>query len=323
MRAKLGLGTAAVALALAGAVLAQENAAAPANNAAAPENISAPPAQPAPAPQPENAAAPAEPAPAAGTQTGTSAAAPPASGEPAPPLPMKHVAWSFDGPFGTYDRAQLQRGFQVYREVCSACHSLKLLAFRNLGDPGGPGFSEAEVKAIAAGFQVPAEPDDQGRTHDDAGQRITRPGTPADYFPGPYANERAARAANLGALPPDQSVIVKARHGGPDYVYSLLTGYGQTVPHELRMAANMNYNPYFSGHQIAMAPPLSEGLVTYGDGTQATVDQMAKDVAAFLAWAGDPKMEERKRLGMGVLIFMFVLAGLLYLTYRKVWHAQH
>lgn len=239
-------------------------------------------------------------------------------------MPMKKVQWSFEGPFGTYDRAALQRGFQVYKEVCSACHSLKHVAFRNLGDPGGPGFSEAEVKAIAASFQVPAEPDDQGRTHDDSGQRIKRPGTPADYFPSPFDNDKAARAANNGALPPDQSVIVKARKDGPDYVYSILTGYGMKMPATMQLSSpTMNYNPYFSGHQIAMAPPLTEGVVTYADGTKATVDQMAQDVVTFLTWASEPKMEERKQLGFSVMIFLIVLSGLLYLAYRKVWGDAH
>jgi cytochrome c1 len=317
------LGVAALALcALAVDGFAQENnAAAPANNAAAPvpenaaaaapENSSAPAEQPA-----NNAGAPAQPAP-------SGEAADASAGVPPPALPMKHVKWSFEGPFGMYDRAALQRGFQVYKEVCSACHSLKRIAFRNLGDPGGTGFSEAQVKAIAAGFRVPAEPDDQGRTHDDSGQRITRPGTPADYFPAPYENDKAARAANNGALPPDLSVIIKAREGGPNYVYSIQTGFNQPVPGSMHMQPNMNYNPYFPGWQIAMAPPLSDGVVTYADGTNATVDQMAHDVATFLTWAADPKMEERKELGFSVMIFMLVLSGLLYLSYRKVWHGQH
>jgi|GEM_PF-261492 len=298
------------------------NVAAPANNAAAaapaPENAAATPPEnsAATAEQPANdTSVPAQPAPSG--EAGAS------SGLPPPALPMKHVKWSFEGPFGMYDRAALQRGFQVYKEVCSVCHSLKRVAFRNLGDPGGPGFSVAQVKAIAAGFKVPAEPDDQGRTYDDSGLRITRPGTPADYFPGPYENEKAARAANNSALPPDQSVIIKAREGGPDYVYSLLTGFNMPMPATMHMAPTMNYNPYFTGQQIAMAPPLSEGIVTYADGTKATVDQMAHDVATFLTWAADPKMEERKQLGFGVMIFMLMLSGLLYLSYRKVWHGEH
>jgi ubiquinol-cytochrome c reductase cytochrome c1 subunit len=233
------------------------------------------------------------------------------------------MAFSFEGPFGTYDRAALQRGFQVYKEVCSACHSLKLVAFHNLGDPGGPGFSEAQVKALAAGFQVPADPDDQGRTYDDSGQRIMRPGIPADYFPWRFDNDKAARVANNGALPPDLSVIVKAREGGPQYVYSILTGFGQKPPANEAMADNMNYNPYFPGHQIAMPPPLSDGIVTYADGTPATVANMAHDVVTFLAWTAEPKMEERKRVGFGTVIYLLAFSGLLYLAYRRVWHGAH
>jgi len=238
-------------------------------------------------------------------------------------LPPQDAAFSFEGPFGTYDRAALQRGFQVYKEVCSACHSLKLVAFHNLGDPGGPGFSEAQVKALAAGFQVPADPDDQGRTYDDSGQRIMRPGIPADYFPWRFDNDKAARVANNGALPPDLSVIVKAREGGPQYVYSILTGFGQKPPANEAMADNMNYNPYFPGHQIAMPPPLSDGIVTYADGTPATVANMAHDVVTFLAWTAEPKMEERKRVGFGTVIYLLAFSGLLYLAYRRIWHGKH
>jgi ubiquinol-cytochrome c reductase cytochrome c1 subunit len=299
------LGIAALACcAVLSAALAQDNNAtsAPAQNAAAPA-----PANEASAP------APAAPAPAADA----------GSGVPPPALPMKEMQWSFDGPVGMYDRASLQRGFQVYKEVCSACHSLKRVAFRNLGDPGGPGFSEAEVKAIAAGFKAPAEPDDQGRTYDDSGQRLTRPATPADYFPGPFENDKAARVANNGALPPDLSVIIKAREGGPDYIYSILIGFGMPMPASMHMAPSMNYNPYFAGHQIAMPPPLSDGMVTYSDGTKASVDQMARDVVTFLSWTAEPKMEERKHLGFGVMIYLIVLSGLLYFAYQRVWHGKH
>jgi ubiquinol-cytochrome c reductase cytochrome c1 subunit len=235
----------------------------------------------------------------------------------------KDVTFSFDGPFGTFDRASLQRGFQVYKEVCSVCHSLKLVSFHTLHDAGGPEFSEAQMKAIAAGFQVPADPDEQGRTYDDSGQRMKRAGIPADYFPSPYENEKAGRAANNGSLPPDLSVMAKAREGGPRYIYSLLTGYGERPPANLPMTENMHYNPYFPGHQIAMIPPLTQGVVTYSDGTQATVDQMARDVTTFLMWTAEPKMEERKRMGFGVIAFLLALSTLLYLTYRKVWHGKH
>ena len=312
------LGIAALACcALSAAALAQDNSAtpAPATNATVPSpapatNVAAP-ANAAAAPAP----APAAPAPAPAADAG--------SGVPPPALPMKEMQWSFDGPFGMYDRASLQRGFQVYKEVCSACHSLKRVAFRNLSDPGSPGFSEAEVKAIAAGFKAPAEPNDQGLTYDDSGQRLTRGATPADYFPGPFENDKAARVANNGALPPDLSVIIKAREGGPDYVYSILTGFGQPVPASMHMAPSMNYNPYFAGHQIAMPPPLSDGMVSYSDGTKASVDQMARDVVTFLSWTAEPKMEERKHLGFGVMIYLIVLSGLLFLAYQRIWHGKH
>jgi ubiquinol-cytochrome c reductase cytochrome c1 subunit len=300
------------------------SAAAAQNNSAAPEPSPTQNAT-APAPAPENAAATNATAPA--TATEAPAPSPPSpevsSGMPPPALPVKEIKWSFEGPFGMYDRASLQRGFQVYKEVCSACHSLKRVAFHNLNDPGGPSFTEAEVKALAAGFKVPAEPNDQGLTYDDSGQRLTRPGTPADYLPGPFENDKAARVANNGALPPDLSVIIKAREGGPDYVYSILTGFNLPMPATERMAANMNYNPYFPGHQIAMPPPLSDGMVTYADGTKATIDQMARDVVAFLSWAAEPKMEERKQLGFAVMIYLVVLSGLLYLSYQRVWRGKH
>jgi len=234
----------------------------------------------------------------------------------------KQMPWSFDGPFGTYDRAALQRGFQVYKEVCAACHSLKYVAFSAFDDAGGPGFTGEEVKAIAAGYQVPAEPNDQGEIFDADGVRLTRPGIAADRLPSPYANDKAARAVNNGALPPDLSVMVKARHDGPNYVYSLLTGFAE-APADMTMAAGMNYNPYFAGHRIAMAPPLLPDMVTYADGAPASVEQMAHDVVTFLAWAAEPKLEERKKLGLSVLIYLAALAALLYLAYRRVWRDAH
>lgn len=237
-------------------------------------------------------------------------------------MPPKEAEWSFDGPFGTYDRAALQRGFQVYKEVCAACHGLKRVAFSALDDPGGPGFTEAEMKAIAAGYRIPADPNDQGEIFDENGERLTRPGIPADRFPDPYPNENAARANNNGALPPDLSVIVKARLGGPDYVYSLLTGY-QDPPAGVTMRAGMNYNPYFSGGQIAMAQPLFPNSVTYADGTEPTVGQMAHDVVTFLSWAAEPKMEARKRLGFQAMLYLALFAGLLYLAYRRIWSGLH
>jgi ubiquinol-cytochrome c reductase cytochrome c1 subunit len=241
------------------------------------------------------------------------------------PLPPKPEHWSFEGPFGLYDRAALQRGFQVYKEVCSACHSLNRVAFHDLSsDNGGSGFfSDAQVKAIAASYKVPAEPNDKGETTDDKGNPLTRPGITADHFPPPFPNENAARTANGGALPPDLSLIVKAREGGPQYVYSILTGFGGHSPAGFKVPDGKYYNPYFEGWNISMPPPLKDGTVTYSDGTKATLDQQAHDVVTFLAWASEPKMEERKRFGFGVMVFLIALAGVLYAAYRKVWKDAH
>jgi cytochrome c1 len=238
-------------------------------------------------------------------------------------LPVKAVDFSFEGPFGTYDRGALQRGFQVYKEVCSACHGLDHIAFRNLADEGGPGFSEAQAKAIAAGYKIPADPNDKGDIFDDKGVRLTRAGITADYFPAAFPNEAAARANNGGNLPPDLSMVVKAREGGAHYVYSLLTGFHMTPPASFSVVAGKYYNPYFEGWNIGMPPPLADKAVTYSDGTAATIDQEAHDVATFLAWASDPKMEERKRLGFAALIFLVVLSGILFAAYRKVWKDAH
>jgi len=239
-------------------------------------------------------------------------------------LPPKAVDFSFEGPFGTYDRGALQRGFQVYKEVCSTCHSLDHIAFRNLGDEGGPGYSEAQVKAIAMGYKVPADPNDKGELFDENGTRLTRAAGTADYFPPPFANEEAARANNGGALPPDLSMIVKAREGGAHYVYSILTGFHETPPAGFKVTAGKYYNPYFEGWNISMPnTALAANAVTYSDGTKATVAQQAHDVTVFLSWASDPKMEERKRTGLGVVILLVVLSGLLFLSYRKVWANMH
>lgn len=232
----------------------------------------------------------------------------------------KQVHWSWDGPiglgvFGGYDRVQLQRGFQVYKEVCSSCHSLNRIAFRNLTEIG---FSEPEVKAIAKNWvhEVPT-------INPDTGEPATRTAIPSDKIPLVYANEIAARAANNNALPPDLSLITKARHDGSNYVYSLLSGF-QDVPADFpadrRPEAPLHYNPYFATLAIAMAPPLSDGQVTYAEGQpEATVDQMSQDVAAFLTWAAEPKLEARKRAGVGVIAFLLILTTLAYLSYRRVW----
>jgi len=243
-----------------------------------------------------------------------------ATGDARPPQTQ---AWSFDGPFGTYDRGALQRGFQVYKEVCSACHSLNRVAFHALSEPGGPGFTDAQMKAIAASYKVPAEPNDKGETVDANGNPLTRPGTPADHFPGPFANEQAARAANSGALPPDLSLIIKARAGGPDYVFSILTGFHQTPPKGFQVLPNKYFNPYFAGWNISMPPPLADGQVTFSDGTPNKIADEARNVVTFLAWASEPKMEERKRIGFGVMAFLVLLSGLLYFSYRRIWHDQH
>lgn len=220
--------------------------------------------------------------------------------------------WSFEGAFGTFDPAARQRGFQVYREVCSACHSLNLVHYRDLEDIG---FSEEQVKAIAASVQVQDGPNDNGDMYE-------RPGRPYDAFKAPFPNLQAARAANNGALPPDLSLIVKAREGGPDYVYGILTGFAEP-PAGMKMMDGMNYNKYFPGHQIAMPPPLAPDRVTYADGTKATVEQEAHDVVTFLAWTAEPHLEARHRIGSKVLIFLLVLSGLLYAVKRKVWREVH
>ena len=238
--------------------------------------------------------------------------APAFSGRAADEAPP-HQEWSFDGVFGTYDRASAQRGFQVYKEVCSACHQVKHLYFRDLADLG---YSEDEVKAIASTYQVTNEqPNDQGEMYQ-------RPGRPSDRIPGPFPNDQAARAANNGALPPDLSMIVKAREGGPDYVYALLNGYKEP-PAGFNLLQGMQYNVYFPGNQIAMPPPLSDGAVTFADGTPATVPQMAHDVVTFLTWAAEPNLEPRHRTGFKVLLFLVVAAGVFYAAKRKIWATAH
>ena len=224
------------------------------------------------------------------------------------PVPPKQD-WGFYGPFGTFDRAALQRGFQVYREVCSACHALSLLSYRNLADLG---YDAAQIKAIAASVTVPDEPDDQGEVKD-------RPGRPSDHFKSPYPNDQAARAVNNGALPPDLSLMAKAREFGPDHIFGIMTGFKDTPPAGVTMAKGMYYNEYFPGHQIAMPPPLSDDRVTYADGTKATLQQEARDVATFLTWAAEPKLEERHKVGARVMIFLFALCGVMYGVKRKIW----
>jgi ubiquinol-cytochrome c reductase cytochrome b/c1 subunit len=252
----------------------------------------------------------------------------PASAAEDTPKPPRQ-SWSFHGPIGLYDRAQLQRGFKIYREVCQSCHGLSLLSFRNLGEKGGPEFTSAQVAAIAAEYKVKDGPNDQG-------EMFERPGRPADRFPAPFPNEQAARAANGGAVPPDMSVLAKARgyergfpsfvldvftqyqELGPDYITALLNGY-DNPPSGLKLPDGTSYNKYFPGHAIGMPKPLSDGQVDYTDGSPATLDQYSKDIAAFLMWAAEPTLEARKRLGGQVMIVLIVLAILLYFTKKKVW----
>ncbi|HTZ79291.1 MAG TPA: cytochrome c1 [Stellaceae bacterium] len=222
---------------------------------------------------------------------------------------LPHLDWSFYGIFGTYDRAAAQRGFQIYNEVCSNCHSLNLLTYGDLTDLG---FTQDQVKAIAAAKQVPDT--------DDSGQPIQRPALPSDHFVAPFPNVKAARAANNGALPPDLSLIIKAREGGPDYVHGILTGY-INPPAGFHLGDGMNYNEYFPGHQIAMPKPLSDKQVTYADGTPATVPQMAHDVTTFLAWASDPTLDQRHHIGFKVMLFLVVGVGVFYAAKRKTWSA--
>lgn len=253
---------------------------------------------------------------------------------------MKHVSWSFDGPFGKYDTAQLQRGYKVYREVCSACHSMELVSFRNLGEKGGP-FYDPEypnpndnpyVKALAKDIQVPD-------IDSETGDVIQRPAVPADRFPKPFPNAAAAAAGNGGAIPPDLSVIAKGRTGGPNYIYSLLTGY-KAPPAGLKVLPGQNYNVSMPGdvsgswtgdHKhvppggfLAMPPQLADGKVTFDDGTPSTIDQQARDVSAFLMWAAEPKMMERKSFGLAAMIYLAIFTALLYFSYRRIWrHVAH
>ena len=221
------------------------------------------------------------------------------------------INWSFKDLTGKFDRASLQRGFQVYKEVCSSCHSMQYLSYRNLGETGGPEFSLDEVKAIAASVEIEDGPDNQG-------EMFTRSGKPSDKFKSPYPNVEASTAANGGAYPPDMSVLVKARPGGADYMYSVLMGY-EEPPAGMKLDDGVYYNKYMIGQKIKMASPLSEGIVEYSDGTEATMDQMAKDVTTFLAWAAEPELEERHRVGFKVIIYLILLTILVYLSMKKIW----
>ncbi len=221
--------------------------------------------------------------------------------------------WPHSGVFGTIDKAAAQRGFQIYKEVCSACHSMRLVPIRTLA---GIGFKDDELKALAAGYEVQAGPND-------AGEMFMRPGLPADRFPSPFPNDNAARAANNGALPPDLSLIAKARVGGEDYIYSFLTGFEDPAPAGVNLMPGMNYNKVFPGHQVGMPNILQPDGVTYADGTKATVEQEAKDVATFLTFVAEPHLDARKQMGVKVILFLLVLAGLMYASKRKLWSTLH
>lgn len=246
---------------------------------------------------------------AAALMIAVAAAGPAAAAEAVRP---EAQSWPHDGPFGTYDKAALQRGLQVYTEVCAGCHGLRLLAYRNLVEIG---WSEAEAKAYAAEYEVEDGPDGEG-------EMFMRPAILADRFVLPFANENAARAANDGALPPDLSLIVKARVGREDYLYAILTGYGE-APEGVELSDGMSYNPFFPGRRIAMPPPLSEDGVEYADGSAATVVRQARDVTQFLTWAAEPKLDERHNLGFKVMLFLILITILLYFVKRRVWSDVH
>lgn len=228
------------------------------------------------------------------------------------PDELIEVDWPHEGFFGAYDPAALQRGFQVYSNVCASCHSLDYIAFRNLASLG---YTEDQVSAIASTFTVTDGPNDQG-------EMFERPATASDYFPSPYENEAAARVANGGAYPPDLSLITKARASGSDYLYSLLVGY-EDPPPDVELQPGMYWNEYYAGHQIAMPPPLNEGVVEYQDGTEATVAQMSMDVTQFLNWAAEPTLEIRKQTGIKVILFLTVMTGVFYAYKRQIWADQH
>jgi ubiquinol-cytochrome c reductase cytochrome c1 subunit len=219
--------------------------------------------------------------------------------------------WSFKGLFGKFDRGALQRGYQVYSEVCSSCHSMKYVSYRNLAEKGGPEFTEAQAKAIAASFEVTDGPNADG-------EMFTRPGKLSDKFVMPYENVKAAQAANGGAYPPDMSVLVKARGGGANYIYSLLQGY-EDPPYGVTLDEGVHYNKYMYGNKIKMANPLSDGLVEYADGTNASLEQMSKDVTTFLMWAAEPHLEARHQMGFKAIVYLIILTVLVYFSMKRIW----
>ena len=219
--------------------------------------------------------------------------------------------WTFKGVFGKFDRSALQRGYQVYAEVCASCHSMKYLSYRNLSEEGGPEFTQSQVKAIAASFEVKDGPNSDG-------EMFTRPGKLSDKFVMPYENVKAAQAANGGAYPPDMSVLVKARGGGVDYIYSLLLGY-EDAPSGVSLDEGVYYNKYMYGNKIKMSAPLSDGLVEYSDGTVASVEQMSKDVTTFLMWAAEPHLETRHKMGFKAIVYLIILTILVYFSMKRIW----
>ena len=224
---------------------------------------------------------------------------------------LLNPGWSFKGFFGKFDRASLQRGYQVYTEVCSSCHSLKYLSYRNLYEPGGPEFSKEQAKIIASQFELTDGPNNDG-------EMFTRQARLSDNFVGPYTNDKEAAASNGGAYPPDMSVLVKARQGGASYIYSVLLGY-EDPPAGMSLDDGVYYNKFMSGKKIMMAQPLSEGIVEYSDGTSATEEQMAKDVVTFLAWAAEPHLEKRHKMGFRAIMYLIVLTVLVYFSMKKLW----
>jgi ubiquinol-cytochrome c reductase cytochrome c1 subunit len=225
----------------------------------------------------------------------------------------EQLEWSFDGVLGKFDKPSVQRGLQVYKEVCAACHGLKRVPFRRLTDIG---FSEAEVKAFAAEYQIHDGPNDDGEMFD-------RPGRPSDKFPAPYPNDNAARASNNGGLPPDLSLMIKARPDGANYVHALLTGYGHEAPEGVSVPEGAYYNPYFAGGIIKMPAPISDEQVTYQDGTAASKEQISRDIVNFLQWAAEPEMEARKRMGIKVMLFLAVMTGVFYVAKKRIWSDLH
>lgn len=235
-------------------------------------------------------------------------------------IELPEQEWGFDGIFGQFDRASAQRGLQVYLNVCANCHGLEYVAYRDLE---GIGYNEDQIKAIAAEYEVPAGPNEDGEIVDEDGYLLMRTALPSDRFASPYLNDQAAAAANGGAVPPDLSLMYKARANGANYLYALLTGYVDEPPEDFELMDGLSYNAYFPGHQIAMPAPLYGDDVDYADGTEATIEQQSRDVTEFLAWAAEPNLERRKNMGIKVILFLIIMTGLFYASKRKIWSDLH